>query len=122
MRLEHHTQRARPRHEQELVLTRFNASSHACFISVTLALFTLTSSLSTSALTVLNNPTTLLLGVLWPLPFVSGGSEVEPLVGFLPRVAIVFIASCKIQMNESGYRWDVVKCRLIQWEMGERGK
>lgn len=42
---------------QNMTLTRFNASSHACFMSDTLALFTLTSSRSTSAaVVVVNSP------------------------------------------------------------------
>ncbi len=58
-------------------LTRFRASSHACFISVTLALLTLTSSLSDDAVAVASSPdielVLLVLGFESPSPLSTCG-------------------------------------------------
>lgn len=72
-------------------LTRFSASSHACFISVALALFTLTSSLTPELAAVASRPEMAL--ELVELVLAASGSSADvgtesPLTCFLPLVAM----------------------------------
>ena len=75
--------------ESRQVLTRLRASSHACFISVTLALLTFTSSRSAAELVAVSSPDSaeeLVLGVGSTLLFV--GSD-APLALLRPRTDVI---------------------------------
>jgi hypothetical protein len=115
---------------RERPLTRLSASSHACFISVTLALFTCTSSRVTLAAEAVSRATTL-LGVDWsetspPSVLILSGVAEVPLAGCLPRGAILARADGAsawwVPTNGGWVSRCLVKVGIGAWTQEERGK